>query len=259
MQVQDMMGKLMSCPNSPQRIISLVPSQTELLYALGLGQRVVGITKFCIHPDEWFRSKTRIGGTKTLHIDKIKALQPDLIIGNKEENDQAQILALAGIAPVWMSDIYNVTDALKMIAHIGALTQTETQAHTITAAIERGFATPNNLFQGKSVAYFIWRDPWMVAASDTFINDVLHRLGAHNAFAQLQRYPMLDDAQIAHTPIDMILLSSEPYPFKAQHIQELQALQPQAKILLVDGEMFSWYGSRLALAPAYFQSLQALL
>ena len=259
MQLQDMMGRVVTCPTAPQRIISLVPSQTELLFDLGLGDRVVGITKFCIHPEEWFRSKIRIGGTKTLNIAKIAALKPDLIIGNKEENEQTQILDLANIAPVWMSDIYNVVDALQMITHIGAITQTEIPAQQIANRIQQGFQEQIHLFQGQKVAYFIWRDPWMVAASGTFIDDVLQRLGANNAFSDLERYPMLNAEQIAAAPIDIILLSSEPYPFQEKHIQELQVLQPKAKIILVDGEMFSWYGSRLMLAPAYFKSLETQL
>ena len=119
--VTDQMQREIKIPNSPQRIISLVPSQTELLFYLGLEKEVVGITKFCVHPREQFKSKTRVGGTKKYHFDRIKKLQPDLIIGNKEENDQTQIEQLAKEYPVWMSDIISFEDALDMIERIGKI------------------------------------------------------------------------------------------------------------------------------------------
>ncbi len=123
----------------PQRIVSLVPSQTELLYSLGLDDRVVGITKFCVHPEEWFRTKTRVGGTKTVHIDKVLSLAPNLVIANKEENVKEQVEAIAEKVPVWVSDINNLSDAYHMIAEIGRLTDTEEKASSLAADINRRF------------------------------------------------------------------------------------------------------------------------
>ncbi len=239
----------------PRRIVSLVPSQTELLYHLGLDEAVTGITKFCIHPETWFRSKPRIGGTKTVHIDRVKALAPDLVIANKEENVQEQVEALTDIAPVWMSDIHNLQDSEAMIAAVGALTGKEQAAARINRNIQEGFARIRKPAIPASVLYLIWREPWMTVGRDTFIHDILIHIGLQNAWETSSRYPQISATEIAaHNP-QYIFLSSAPYPFKEKHIAELQAIAPQAKILLVDGEMFSWYGSRLQEAGPYLQTL----
>lgn len=252
----DQMGRAVTVPERPQRIISLVPSQTELLYDLGLGDRVVGITKFCVHPQEWFHSKPRIGGTKKVDLNKVRALRPDLIIGNKEENARAEIEALEREFPVWMSDVRTLPDALDMIRRMGDLTATTGTATAIADDIRNGFAGLQPLPAPLSVAYLIWRAPWMAAGADTFIHDLLLRCGFTNALqARAERYPELTPAQLAAADPDLILLSSEPYPFKEQHIVELGLICPGTPVRLVDGERFSWYGSRLLHAPAYLQGL----
>lgn len=240
----------------PKRITSLVPSQTELLHDLGLGDNVVGITKFCVHPAEWFGSKPRIGGTKTVDIEKVKLLQPDLIIANKEENIKEQIEKLATICPVYVSDMNTLEDALKMIQQIGILTGTERKADLITENIITGFKYLQNQEKANiTVAYLIWRKPYMAAGGDTFINDMLQRCGLQNVFSQLSRYPVIATEDLQKGGCQLLLLSSEPYPFKEKHMDELQAHLPQTKIILVDGEMFSWYGTRLITASSYFREL----
>jgi len=244
----------------PQRIISLVPSQTELLYHLGLGDRVVGITKFCIHPDEWFRSKPRVGGTKEVDINKIRILKPDLIIGNKEENERTDIEALEQEFPVWMSDVRDLDGALEMIRLLGQLVGKEPEANQLIHRIETGFAALRPLDPPLSVAYFIWREPLMVAGGDTFINDMLLRCGLENAFGgRGDRYVELAPSELAAADPDIILLSSEPFPFQEKHLLEFNMICPGAPVKLVDGEFFSWYGSRLAQAPAYFGTVLAAL
>jgi len=273
----DQLNRKIELPFPPKRIISLVPSQTELLYDLGLRDEVVGITKFCIHPDEWFHTKTRIGGTKKIDFEKIKQLNPDLIIGNKEENEKAQIEQLMNDHKVWMSDIYSLKDALNMIVQVGTLVGKPQEAINLKLQIESQFndlnvklpARPNGFdHSGRStlnsklnVAYFIWRKPFMVAGGSTFINDMLIRCGFNNVFATTDsiRYPEVDEQQIAEIKPEIILLSSEPYPFKEKHIGELQSICPDAKIIIVDGELFSWYGSRLLQAPAYFEKIREMV
>lgn len=265
----DQLHRKIEIPFPPQRIISLVPSQTELLYDLGLPDEVVGITKFCIHPDDWFRSKTRIGGTKKLNFEKIKQLQPDLIIGNKEENDKDQIEELMKLYPVWMSDIYTLKDAQDMISQVGALVGKQQEATHLKLKIESQFQNISHLKSNPdsyrdshlNVAYFIWRKPFMAAGGNTFINDMLARCGFTNVFAtnDFTRYPEIDAKQIAEKDPQVILLSSEPYPFKEKHILEFQAICPNAKIVIVDGELFSWYGSRLLHTPLYLKKLKAQL
>ncbi|MDD2793041.1 MAG: helical backbone metal receptor [Sediminibacterium sp.] len=241
-------------------IISLVPSITELLYDLGLSAEVTGITKFCIHPDEWFRTKTRIGGTKNVDIEKVKALQPTLIIANKEENVKAQVDSLQEIAPVEVTDISNLEEALTMIETIGKLVHRQEQATSMVRTIRQSFHELEQ-FRAKvsypttRACYLIWKQPYMTVGSDTMIHDLLQRCGWINVFGDRKRYPEIDVEQIRQTDCELLLLSSEPYPFQQKHFDELQQELPDTKILLADGEMFSWYGSRLQHAPAYFSKL----
>lgn len=239
------------------RIVSLVPSQTELLFDLGLNEEVVGITKFCIHPEEWFRSKMRVGGTKNINLNIIRQLSPDLIIANKEENVKEQIEELAQKCDVWITDVNSLNDAVDMINNIGKLTGRIEAASVLVLKIEEGF---DNLKINSSkrrkipTAYFIWKDPYMVAAGDTFINDMMQYCGLENIFFQNKRYPQISLEEIKERKGELILLSSEPYPFKQKHKEEIQSHLPKIKIELVDGEMFSWYGSRLLKSIDYFQS-----
>ena len=245
----------------PRRIVSLVPSQTELLADLGLEEQVVGITKFCIHPNEWFQSKNRVGGTKTLNMAKIAQLMPDLIIGNKEENERDQIAALATLYPVWMSDIQNLDDAIEMIQKVGALCDRSASANALALEIKTEFQRLEKLetLVTLTAAYLIWRKPYMVAGNDTFIQEMLWRAGFKNAFEDKTRYPEVSLSDLAATQPDVVFLSSEPYPFAEKHLLEIRNACPKATVLLVDGELFSWYGSRLKLTPAYFQQLRKLL
>ncbi|MCW5900675.1 MAG: ABC transporter substrate-binding protein [Flavobacteriales bacterium] len=254
--VTDQMHRTVQVPETPQRIISLVPSQTELLHDLGLGDRVVGITRFCVHPEEWFRSKPRVGGTKQVDLQRVRALRPDLIIGNKEENSREDIEALVREFPVWMSDVRDLDGALDMVRHAGALTGTAEQGNVIADRIVEAFAALQPWPVRRSVAYLIWRRPWMAAGRDTFIHHMLERIGLDNVFADRpERYPELTPAQLAAADPDVVLLSSEPYPFKEKHIAELNMLLPGCPVRLVDGEAFSWYGSRLLRSPTVFGSL----
>lgn len=242
------------------RIVSLVPSITELLYHLELSNEVVGITKFCVHPNDWFKTKTRIGGTKNIHIENIRSLAPTLVIANKEENVKEQVEALEAFTKVHLTDVSNFEDALKMIQDIGVLTNSQTKAAEIVKTIQDSFADLSELcskqqLQSIPCTYLIWQDPYMTIGGDTYINDLLTKIGFSNVFAKSERYPSISLSDIEQTKCKVIFLSSEPYPFKQMHIEILQKYFPDKLILLVDGEMFSWYGSRLLEAPAYFKSL----
>ncbi|HEY4147552.1 MAG TPA: helical backbone metal receptor [Chitinophagaceae bacterium] len=252
----DQLHRSIRLDNPPQRIVSLVPSQTELLYDLGLDDRVAGITKFCVHPNQWFTSKTRVGGTKTVKMEIIDRLQPDLIIANKEENVQEQVEELALRYPVWTSDINNLEDAFRMMAGIGQLTGRPTEAAAIIHTAKSRFLQLPVPRIRRRAAYLIWQNPWMTIGGDTFINDMLQRCGWDNVFADRRRYPVVTPEELAAAGCQLVLLSSEPYPFKEKHVHEWEQRLPGAKVVLADGEMFSWYGSRLLHAPEYFMQLQ---
>lgn len=250
----DQLNRVVSLPAVPKRIVSVVPSQTELLFYLGLDAEVIGITKFCIHPEHKFKPVTKVGGTKQLNIDQIKAMQPDLIIANKEENERAQIEELMDVCPVWISDIHNLDSALGMIQSVGTLINHGAEAKTLCADITNRFNKLTLPILNLRVAYFIWRKPYMVAGCDTFIDSMLQKCGLINAF-ETGRYPEVTAQELLLAKPDIIFLSSEPYPFRQKHIDEFKEILPNTKIILVDGEMFSWYGSRLLYAPAYFDGL----
>ncbi|MEX6688022.1 helical backbone metal receptor [Danxiaibacter flavus] len=251
----DQLNRKVQLQAPAQRIVSIVPSQTELLFHLGLNEEVIGITRFCIHPKEWHSTKKRIGGTKTVNIDAVKALQPDLIIANKEENTKSQIEELEKIAPVWISDINRLEQSLDMIEQIGILTGKESEAKAIAQQISERF----NSFTPSSVqfrvCYLIWRNPYMTIGGDTFISNLLSKCGFVNVFANHNRYPEINIEKMIAARPGIVFLSSEPYPFKEKHIEEIKRYMPEVQVMLVDGEMFSWYGSRLLNAPTYFEEL----
>lgn len=256
---KDMMGRWVAIPHSPKRIISLVPSQTELLFDLGLDEEVVGITKFCEHPIAWRKQKTIVGGTKKVDYNIIDQLAPDLIIANKEENTKEMIAALEAKYPVWISDVTTKIENELMIEQIGALVQRPQQALLIISKIQQAFSKLKCLSSDLKVAYFIWKDPWMVAASNTFIQEMLLENEWSNVFEHKERYPIISIDELIEANPEVIFLSSEPYPFKDKHIEELALQLPNTKIILVDGTYFSWYGSRMQNATAYFEELHQQL
>lgn len=251
----DQCGRTINISKPPQRIISLVPSLTELLFDLGLDNEVAGITKFCVHPQEWFRNKTRVGGTKNVNIEKVKSLQPDLIIANKEENVKEQVELLETIAPVWISDINNVASALEMIENMGEITAATHQSTFIKKKIEENFSLLQVSNTKLKTAYLIWREPYMTVGGDTFIHDMMSKCGFENVFAGMTRYPAIELTELSSANCQLVLLSSEPYPFKEKHIDEIKKYLPDTAIILVNGEMFSWYGSRMLHAADYFKKL----
>jgi ABC-type Fe3+-hydroxamate transport system substrate-binding protein len=261
---KDQTGRSVTLSSIPKRIISIVPSQTELLFDLGLNEEVIGITKFCIHPASWFYTKTRVGGTKSLHINIIKELEPDLIIANKEENIKEQVEDLAAHFPVWISDVHDLESAFEMIRNVGCLTDRDLQAASLIEKIKENFLQLSPLATMPLAAYLIWNDPYMTAGKDTFIHSMMEAAGLQNAFADHKRYPQTNLEQLKAKGLDLLLLSSEPFPFKQKHVDGLRSTvvnvaSNKPQIELVDGQMFSWYGSHLQHAPAYFKKLYAKL
>lgn len=249
--LDDQLGRKVELKTAAQRIISIVPSQTELLHYFGLEDETVGITKFCIHPKEWFENKSRVGGTKNVDLDKVRALHPDLIIANKEENSEADIEALSSEFPVYISDVNNLEEACQMIKAVGLLCGKQQPAVDLIDDIQDDFKSFPT-YSG-SVMYFIWREPYMVCGRDNFIHSIIERLGFENVISDT-RYLELDAAKIKQLNPDYIFLSTEPFPFKAEHVEELR-LHCSAEIKIVDGKMFSWYGSRMLKMKKYFQDL----
>lgn len=252
----DQTNRTITLAGVPKRIVSVVPSQSELLWDLGLRDELIGITKFCIHPNEMFTTVERVGGTKKLNIEKIKGLNPDIIIANKEENERSDIEELQKYFPVWISDIKNLSDSMAMIRMLGEVLDKKANADRILDRIEVQFSKLKEYSSTKRTAYFIWKNPLMLAGRDTFINDMLKRCGFENCLDnEKSRYPEVTEEELKGLNPELVLLSSEPYPFSEKHIVEFKALLPGAEVKIVDGELFSWYGSRLIHSPEYFNTL----
>lgn len=256
MEFIDQLNRVVKLSKTPTRIVSLVPSQTELLVDLGLRDNIVGVTKFCVHPNKLRKEKTIVGGTKNVHFEKVKALNPDIVICNKEENTEEIVIELEKIAPVWVSDISNISECIEMINRLGEVFEVSQSALEISSKILselKAFRAFSEKLPIKKVVYLIWKDPYMAAGRDTFINELLELNRFKNLFTdENSRYPEVREELLRQA--DTILLSTEPFPFKQKHVSEIQK-EFKAEVKLVDGEFFSWYGSRMTKAFEYFKRL----
>ena len=256
MQYTDALGNTFNrIPKEELRIVSLVPSQTELLIDLGLEEQLVGITKFCVHPVDLRQRKEVVGGTKQLHKDKVAALKPTLILCNKEENTKEIVEDLQEIAPVWVTDIFTLDDALHTILDLGEFFDVVSKASEIVEKIQKEADSFAEFMRDKAerkVLYFIWKNPYMAVGKNTFVNDLLERNNMINVLPEASRYPEVSPKTT--TKPEVLLLSSEPYPFAKKHQKQIEE-EWGIPTMLVDGEYFSWYGSRLKDAFVYFKRL----
>ncbi len=259
MESTDQLGNRIRLNKIPKRIVSLVPSQSEFLWNLGLQTELIGITKFCVHPEDMFKSVMRVGGTKNPDLEKIRSLQPDLIIGNKEENEKMLIEQLSREFPVWVSDVNTPEQALDMMQRVSNMLGKETKGNKIIEASKQSLNKSKGLFQGESVAYFIWNEPYHFAGSETFIHSVLTHAGFKNVFFDRPRYPALRLEDLGALHPDFCFLSSEPFPFNEEQAGRVQEALPKTKVVFVDGENFSWYGSRLIYLHGYLTQLKTKL
>ena len=261
--IKDQIGRKITITSTPRRIVCLVPSLTELLVDLGLEDAIVGVTKFCVHPKNIRKDKIVVGGTKNVHLNKIKQLKPDIILCNKEENTKEIVTSLEAYFPVHVSDINTIDEAYECIRQYGELFDVVESASTLIYGIEtekEEFLVSTENLSVKNVAYFIWKDPWITVGNQTFIHHIMEMVKLDNIFRDLSRYPevLLEDVQ-RESDLDAVLLSSEPYPFIERHRKELELFLENIPVVLVDGEYFSWYGSRLKDAFRYFKQLRLRL
>ncbi len=243
---------------SSERIISLVPSLTELLFDLGAGSRITGRTRFCIHPDPEVQKVPIVGGTKNPNLDKIRDLKPDLIIANREENEKADIEELQGDFEVMVTEIRTIEEALFAIHDIGWTIGCQDEAKKLIQSIQSELEKTAKQ-ERLPAAYMIWKDPWMSVGYDTYIHSVMDHFHLENIFAEKERYPKTTLYEIAQKKPEVILLSSEPYPFKEKHIKEVGEVCQSTDIMLVNGEWFSWYGSRMRSSFRNLNSFRRLL
>lgn len=258
--VTDARDLTLTLSSPPERIVSLVPSQTELLAHLGLDEQVVGVTRFCVRPEHWREDKTIVGGTKQVDIDTVRTLDPDFVLANYEENTAEDVQALDTLAPVFVTAVKTVTEALNMIRTVGTLTGTSDQTSTLAGRIISGFSGLPDYSPLRAV-YLIWREPYMTVGGDTFIHEIMDRGGFENVFGDRTRYPEVSLEEIAAQEPDVVLCSTEPFPFhkKEKFTADLRAHLPETPIEIVDGQVFSWYGPRLLDTPSALQALRTQL
>lgn len=257
----DQLNRKFQLKDLPQKIVSLVPSQTELLVDLGLRESIAGVTKFCVHPKELRKEKKVVGGTKNVHFDRIKALGPNIILCNKEENTKEMVAELEKIAPVHVSNVKTIDDSLDLICQYGEIFGVQEKASEITESISflrKEFLEFIAEVPVRKVAYFIWKNPWMVAGKDTFIDHLLELNHFENAFsAENLRYPEIGLEELRDKDVEFVLLSTEPFPFKERDKKAFETEVRKDRVHLVDGEYFSWYGSRLTAAFTYFRKFHS--
>lgn len=249
----DQLNREVEVLHEVERIVSLVPSISELICDLGFENKLVGCTKFCVHPNKLHKRVPIIGGTKKVDVAKVEALKPNIIFANKEENTKEDVQALESLFPIWISDVKNLIDAADMIVKIGGLLGDQSRAEDVAVQIQDSYF-PLSL-NGNRVIYLIWQGPMMSIGGDTFIHNVLETCGFENVLSGKERYPELSIDEIQELDPDLIFLSSEPFPFKDKHITQFQKDFPNAKTVLVDGEFFSWYGSRHLHVKQYLRML----
>jgi ABC-type Fe3+-hydroxamate transport system substrate-binding protein len=253
----DMLGREILMPNwPPVRIVSLVPSITETVADFVGEEKLVGVTSFCVHPRDIRKKATLIGGTKNVKWQEILDLKPDLVIANKEENYKDIVNNLAANIPVYVTEVNHTDDALDMILKLGEVLNAEEKAIAYVSHIQHLIASLPAIAEPKTCAYVIWKNPYMVAGGNTYIHSMLEMAGLENIFGKQVRYPETSLEQLESLKPDYILLSTEPYSFKPSHVEELKGILPSSKIILVDGEVFSWFGTRMVSA---FKALPSIM
>jgi ABC-type Fe3+-hydroxamate transport system substrate-binding protein len=246
----DALGRTLTIPEPPARIVSLVPSLTEALFAFGLGQRIVGVTRFCVEPEEGVAGKRKVGGTKNLDVPTIVSLEPGLVLANVEENTKADVdvLEATGLS-VFLTYARTVAEAIEELRTIAAITDSEVTAHPITEDAQAALGEAQAANQSRrAVRTFcpIWRNPWMTVGPDTYIHDVLAVCGAANVFSDAsERYPEVNLPEVATRQPELVLLPDEPYRFGEKNLPEVIERLPGVRINLVDGKMLCWYGPRI--------------
>ena len=244
------------------RIVCLVPSITELLCDLGLGDQLVGRTGFCIHPWETVRTIPKVGGTKDVKLERVRELAPTHVVVNVDENRREDAEALAEFVPeVLVTHPQEPRDNLALYRRLGAAFGREAEAEALCDEFERAFASATaGERPARDVLYLIWRQPWMTVAPQTYIAQTLAIFNWHTLPRQAsgtERYPQVELGEFAGK-VERVLLSSEPFHFKERHLAEVAAAVPGAEVSLIDGEMTSWYGSRAISGLEYLAEYTAV-
>jgi len=248
-------------PTGPgARIVSLVPSITELLFALDLGGQVVGRTSFCVHPRDRVRQVPAVGGTKDVRLEDVRALAPTHVIVNVDENRAETADALRAFVPhVVVTHPNAPEDNLPLYRLLGGLFDRADRAEALAADLQRELdACAAVDWPRERVLYLIWTEPWMTVASDTYIARTLARVGwdvphGPGGPSGAARYPVIPDLDAEIARVERVLLATEPFRFRESHARDLAARHPRVPVELVDGEMTSWYGPRAIAGLAYLR------
>jgi len=257
MQFNDDLERRIYLDKAPRKIISLCPSLSETLYDLGLAECIAGRTDYCVHPQELADRVPSVGGPKSVSIDAVKKIGPDLILIVKEENDKKNIEKLTALGyKCFIFDINSVSDALKMLVKLGKIFGLEKKASKIHDNVVKGLDSIKGIGNGASFLYMVWNSPYMACATDNYINSLLNHAGLSNCLSdRLKRYVIMPLNSLKSLSPELVLLPSEPYRYTFADRAKFEKIFPAARVELVDGEMFCWYGSRMAKASEYIKKL----
>ncbi len=257
MKITDDLGRTFSFKKPPRRIISLCPSVSETLLDLGLEGFLAGRTDYCIHPQNKIESIPGVGGPKSVSIQLLQSLCPDIIIAVKEENDKKTLENLAALNyKCFIFDVNNFSDALNMIEKIGVIFNVEDRAQTMTEGIKKGFEGIGQVLKKLNFIYMTWSSPYIAAGTGNYINSLITGLGFNNCLSKhINRYVRLSLGELKKLSPDIVFLPSEPYNYTLYDKLKFEKIFPSARAVLVDGEMFCWYGSRMLKAAPYIKNL----
>ena len=277
LQMVDAIGRVHALARADARIVSLVPSVTELLFALGIGDRLVGRTGFCIHPKDNINTVPKVGGTKSVDIQRIRELAPTHLIVNIDENEKPTIDQLANFIPnVIVTHPLGPLDNLPLYRLLGGIFGREDRAAELCEAFQKAYINAVGAcadLPRERVLYLIWKSPWMTVSRDTYVSRTLAAVGWDTVeIKSKDRYPKIEFTTELVSRVDRVLLSSEPYAFRERHLDEirqaiaaanhffvptaLEEVESPLKVSLIDGEMTSWYGSRAIEGMKYLSRLR---
>lgn len=246
LEVIDDRGMTLRLDRPPMRLVSLVPSTTETICDLGLRERLVGRTRFCIRPRD-LDDVPKVGGTKDVDVDAVLSLSPDLILANQEENVPDQVTALAEHVPVYVAATATVDGAVADLSRLATLLGADATPWLSRIDAARASLAPWQARRLRAITY-IWREPWMACGGDTFVSSVLAEAGVDNVLADTSRYPTVSPETLKDLDPDLVVLPTEPFPFKASHADALADVSglPRTRFVGMDGQVLTWHGTRLA-------------
>ncbi|MBI9038391.1 MAG: ABC transporter substrate-binding protein [Bacteroidales bacterium] len=255
MQFFDGLGRTICLDKIPKRIVSLCPSITETLCELGLADKIIACTDYCVHPIDVVKNFNKIGGPKNFSEEKILNLKPDIIFAVKEENETCKINRISKKVPTYVFDINSIQEGIEMIKTLGNIFEIQNISDCFIEKMQEGYKNLTKVNSNIKCLYLVWKQPYIAVGGDSFIDSVLYQINIKNCLRNSKKkYPKIK-LKLLENQFDLLILPSEPYSFSENDIDGFEKIFPEKEIIKVDGEMFSWYGTHQLKAISYLQKL----